>query len=149
MSGLDIRTQERICNKAETIHKLICNDEIKVSSLMTFEILFLTIALRTNFNIVEWLISKSYYPNYVSSIGKDYCNILKEYEKRVNDRPQSINNNVCIQDDIMGKTFFWIASLYSEYQDGACSPYYYGKQAKGRIEIARRFAAFIDNIDCD
>lgn len=149
MSGLDIRTQERIFNKAETTHKLICSDEIKDSSLMTFEILFLTIALRTKFNSVEWLISKSYHPNYESSIGKDYYNMMKEYEKRVSDRPQSINNNVCIQDDIMGKTFFWIASLYSEYQDGACRPYYYGKQAKGRIEIARRFAAFIDNIDCD
>ncbi len=87
---MDISTQERIFNKAETIYKLICNDEMKVSSLMTFEILFLTIALRTNFNSVEWLISKSYYPNYESSIGKDYCNIVKEYEKRVNDRPNRL-----------------------------------------------------------
>ncbi|MCM1202449.1 MAG: KAP family NTPase, partial [Bacteroides fragilis] len=42
MAGLDIRTQERIFNKAETIHKLICSKEIKDSSIMTFEILFLT-----------------------------------------------------------------------------------------------------------
>lgn len=139
MSGLDIRTQERIFNKAETIHKLICSEEIKDSSIMTFEILFLTIALRTKSNNIEWLVNKGHYPNYEKSLGKDYYNMIKEYEKRVSDRLQSINNNVCIRDDIMGKTFFWIASLYDEYQDGACRPYHYGKQAKGRIEIARNF----------
>lgn len=149
MSGLDIRTQERIFNKAETIHKLICSEEIKDSSIMTFEILFLTIALRTKSNNIEWLVNKGHYPNYEKSLGKNYYNVIKEYEKQVSDRLQSINDNVCIQDNIMGKTFFWIASLYDEYQDGACRPYYYGKQAKGRIEIARRFSAFIDNIDCD
>lgn len=149
MSGLDIRTQERIFNKAETIHKLICSEEIKDSSIMTFEILFLTIALRTKSNNIEWLVNKGHYPNYEKSLGKDYYNMIKEYEKRVSDRLQSINNNVCIRDDIMGKTFFWIASLYDEYQDGACRPYHYGKQAKGRIEIARNFSAFMDTIDCD
>jgi len=147
--GLDIRTQERIFNKAETIHKLICSEEIKDSSIMTFEILFLTIVLRTKSNNIEWLINKGHYPNYEKSLGENYYNKIKEYEKRVSDRLQSINDNVCIRDDIIGKTFFWIASLYDEYQDGACRPYHYGKQAKGRIEIARRFAAFIDNIDCD
>lgn len=149
MSGLDIRTQERIFNKAETIHKLICSEEIKDSSIMTFEILFLTIALRTKSNNIEWLVNKGHYPNYEKSLGKNYYNVIKEYEKQVGDRLQSINDNACIRDNIMGKTFFWIASLYDEYQDGACRPYYYGKQAKGRIEIARRFSAFIDNIDCD
>lgn len=29
--------------------------------------------------------------------------------------------------DIMSKTFFWIACLYSEYQDDACGLYYYDK----------------------
>lgn len=149
MSGLDIRTQERIFNKAETIHKLICSEEIKDSSIMTFEILFLTIALRTKSNNIEWLVNKGHYPNYEKSLGKNYYNVIKEYEKQVSARLQSINDNACIRDNIMGKTFFWIASLYDEYQDGACRPYYYGKQAKGRIEIARRFSAFIDNIDCD
>ena len=149
MSGLDIRTQERIFYKAETIHKLICSEEIKDSSIMTFEILFLTIALRTKSNNIEWLVNKGHYPNYEKSLGKNYYNVIKEYEKQVSDRLQSINDNACIRDNIMGKTFFWIASLYDEYQDGACRPYYYGKQAKGRIEIARRFSAFIDNIDCD
>ena len=115
MSGLDIRTQERIFNKAETIHKLICSEEIKDSSIMTFEILFLTIALRTKSNNIEWLVNKGHYPNYEKSLGKNYYNVIKEYEKQVSDRLQSINDNACIRDNIMGKTFFWIASLYDEY----------------------------------
>ena len=83
MSGLDIRTQERIFNKAETIHKLICSEEIKDSSIMTFEILFLTIALRTKSNNIEWLVNKGHYPNYEKSLGKNYYNVIKDYEKHV------------------------------------------------------------------
>ncbi|MBD5516889.1 MAG: hypothetical protein HDR06_20225 [Lachnospiraceae bacterium] len=116
---------------------------------MTFEILFLTIALRTKSNNIQWLINKAHYSNYEKSLEKSYYDMIKGYEKQVSNGPQSVNGNVCIRDDIMGKTFFWIASLYSEYQDGACKPYHYRKQVKERIEIVRRFAVFIDNIDCD
>lgn len=149
MYGLDIRTQERIFNKAEIIHKLICSEEIKDSSIMTFEILILTIVLRTKSTKIEWLVNKGHYPNHEKDLGKNYYNMIKEYEKQVSDRTQSINDNVCIRDDIISKTFFWVASLYDEYKDGACRPYHYGKNAKARIEIVKKFAAFIDNIDCD
>lgn len=149
MYGLDIRTQEGIFNKAEIIHKLICSEEIKDSSIMTFEILILTIVLRTKSTKIEWLVNKGHYPNHEKDLGGNYYNMIKEYEKQVSDRSQSINDNVCIRDDIISKTFFWVASLYDEYKDGACRPYHYGKNAKARIEIVKKFAVFIDNIDCD
>ncbi|MCM1175939.1 MAG: hypothetical protein NC341_12935, partial [Blautia sp.] len=109
----------------------------------------LTIALKTKSNNIEWLVNKVHYPNHEKCLGENYYKMIKEYEEQVSDIPQSISGNICIQDSIMGKMFFWIASLYSEYQENSCKPYYYGKQAKGRIEIVKRFAAFIDNVDCD
>ena len=50
---------------------------------------------------------------------------------------------------IISKTFFWIANLYDEYQDGVCKPYYYNKPAKKRVEFVRKFAEIINNVDCD
>lgn len=38
MEGLDIRTQERIFNKAEMIHRIIQNEKLRDNSIMTFEI---------------------------------------------------------------------------------------------------------------
>ena len=146
MSGLDIRTQERIFNKAETIHKLICHEKVIDNSIMTFEILYLTLALRTKSNDIKWLINKGDHP---LGLSVNYYNMIMEYETNASSGIHSLHDNVCIRDDIMGKTFFWVAGLYSKYQDGACKPYYYGKPVMERIEVTRKFAAFIDNIDCD
>lgn len=149
MSGLDIRTQERIFNKAETIHRLIQNEELRDDSIMAFEILFLTVSIRTKNKSMKWLIEKGHHVNTEKELGTKYYNMLREYEQRISNTGQSINGNVCIRDDIISKTFFWIANLYSKYQDGACEPYYYNKQAEKRVGFVRKFAEFIDNIDYD
>ena len=149
MRGLDIRTQERIFNKAETIHRLMQSDELKDDSIMTFEILFLTTSIRTKNKNMKWLIDKSHYAAVENVLGTKYYNMLKEYEHRVSNTRQSIDGNAYIRDDIISKTFFWIANLYGEYQDGICKPYYYNKQVGKRVELVRKFAEITDNIDCD
>lgn len=149
MDGLDIRTQERIFNKAETIHRLICDTEIRDSSIMTFEILFITISIKTKSNNLSWLINKSHYVNIEEMLGKKYYNTLKSYEEHACSTGQKIDENICIRDDMIGKTIFWVANLYNDYQDGVCKPYFYKKRAEKRVSIIRKFAEFIDNIDCD
>lgn len=98
---------------------------------------------------MKWLIDKSHYAAVENVLGTKYYNMLKEYEHRVSNTRQSIDGNAYIRDDIISKTFFWIANLYGEYQDGICKPYYYNKQAGKRVELVRKFAEITDNIDCD
>lgn len=135
MRGLDIRTQERIFSKAETIHRLIQSEELRDDSIMIFEFLFLTISIRTKNKSMKWLIDKSRYANIENGLGTKYYNMLKEYEHRVSNTRQSIDGNAYIWDDIIGKTFFWVANLYGNYQDGICEPYYYNKQAGKRMKL--------------
>lgn len=149
MTGMDIRTQERIFNKADTIHRLICNDEVKDDSIMTFEILFLTLSVKTKSNNIEWLIDRSHHPNTEKQIGKKYYEMLKKYEEQAYNPRQLIDGNMYINDNLIGKTFFWIANLYSEYTNGACKPFYYKKQAEKRVSVIRKFAECIEFVDCD
>jgi hypothetical protein len=61
MLGLDMRTQERIFRKAEIIHNLVSDGEIMDSSIMTFEILFLTVAFRMKTTDISWIVNPTLY----------------------------------------------------------------------------------------
>ena len=43
LTGLDMRTQERIFNKAKVIHTIAVTDNIRDCSIMTFEMLYLSL----------------------------------------------------------------------------------------------------------
>ena len=57
---MDMRTQEQIFRKAEIVHKLIKGDEERDASILLFEILYVTIALRNRSKDMKWLINNSH-----------------------------------------------------------------------------------------
>lgn len=46
MVGLDMRTQERLVNKAELIHNIIKKNQLEDNSIIAFEVLFLVVTFR-------------------------------------------------------------------------------------------------------
>lgn len=148
--GLDMRTQERIFNKAELIHTIVKDDENADCSIMTFEILYLTVALKTKRKHLRWLskIWSSTYVDYRNLLGEQYYNMLNEYGKKVCSNAKH-NDQWIVNDTLIGKTFFWLANLYEQYNQGECKPYFYGMQAQKRVEVVHRFADLVDVIDSD
>jgi len=147
MIGLDIRTQERIINKAELIHRLI-KEGIKIDcSIMMFEIFFLVVSFRQKSNNLKWLTESGHFVNQENILGKDYCDMLRKYSESAISSYQLVDGSYYIKDNLIGKTFFWIASLYNEYKDGICGPYYYNKQASKRISLIKKFSELTHLID--
>lgn len=147
--GLDMRTQERIFRKAEIIHTIIKDDEIKDSSIMMFQILYITLILRTKQKQLKWLIENSHYVNMEKKLGEDYYNMLRNYRNSAINKMQQVNGMQCINDTIIGRTFFWIASIYSKYKEGECFPFYYNKQSEKRVGVIKKFVDIYDIIGCD
>ena len=147
---LDMRTQERIFNKAEIMHTIIKNDEIKDCSIMTFEVLYLTVSLKIKRKHLRWLskIWSSTYVDYKKILGEQYYNMLNEYGKNVCSNVQH-GDNWMICDTIIGKTFYWIANLYENYDEGVCKPYVYYKDLEKEVELIHRFGELVDIIDAD
>ena len=58
--GIDIRTQEKLFEKAEALHKLLSTDKLIDCSIFLFEILFLCIKEKTKGDNLQWLIDDSY-----------------------------------------------------------------------------------------
>lgn len=92
MLGLDMRTQERIFRKAEIIHNLVSDGEIMDSSIMTFEILFLTVAFRMKTTDIYERVS-----------SKDQ-NLERQETAIRNYRPNISDANI-FKDKVTGKTF--------------------------------------------
>lgn len=150
LSGLDIRTQERIFRKAEIVHKIINKDDIKDCSIMAFEILFLIIALKLEDKNLKWLseIWKVHHVSKEEKLGKSYYDMLKHFGEKVINGMQA-NGKYCIVDGVVGKAFFWLANLYNKYENRICGPYIFYEPADKRVEMVHRFAEVINMIDVD
>ena len=150
MVGLDMRTQERLVNKAELIHNIIKRNQTEDSSIMAFEVLFLVVTFRQKSNSIRWLTHKYPTGRHEDQLGQDYCKMLKEYEQEaivVNGMQR--DGDYYVKNNLIGKLFFWVASLYSEYKEGHCSPYYFELTKLSQIEMIREFyelAKIVDKI---
>lgn len=145
-AGMDMRSQERIFAKAEIIHKLIATDDIRDSSIMAFEMLYLMVSYKQKSGDLSWLIDTKGL-SYEKQILPDnqYRNMLICYANMAVDS----EGNDIIQDNLIGKCFFWISVLYYEYNEGFCGPYFYGEEASKRRKMINNFAELVQIIDAD
>lgn len=147
---LDMRTKERIFKKAEIIHNIIKSDVECDCSIMTFEILYLTVSLKTKSKHLRWLskIWSATYSNYKDILKDQYYNMLTEYGNKVCSNMKH-NDYWIICDNLIGKTFFWLANMYENYDGGMCKPYAYFHASSQEIELVHRFCDLVDIIDFD
>lgn len=147
--GLDMRCQERIFAKAEIIHKLIATDDIRDSSIMAFEILFLMVTSRQKSLDLTWLVEYVFISGPKKVLGNEYYTMLREYADSAINRRTTIDEKHPIQNNLIGKCFYWIAALYNSYSKGFCGPYYYDEEASERCKMIKKFAELVQIIDAD
>ena len=149
--NMDMRTIEHIFRKAEMTHNIVNTTGIGDCSIMTFEILFLTVSFRLGKKDLKWLADRSgTYIEPKQKLGDIYYDTLMEYGMKEYSE-EGIDRARNVFDSLMGKTFFWVVNVYYEYreQSGICGKYYYSRRAAERVELVRRFVKLIDFIEAD
>lgn len=148
LNGLDMRTQERIFNKARVMHMIVMTDDVRDCSIMTFEILYLTVSLKMQSKNLRWL-SKIWTSDFVDgrrTLGDVYYEMLNEYGKKV--VSSSIFNGVrIIEDTVIGRTFFWLSTLYKNLEKEPII--LYPQADRAATKLVDKFAEIIDIIDVD
>ena len=150
--NMDMRTIEHIFRKAEMIHNIVNTTNVRDCSIMAFEILFLTVSFRLENKGLRWLSERtSTYTNQRDKLGKSYYEMLWEYGERGVNQYISHRGLRTVDESLMGKTFFWLANVYNDYDknEGECGRYYYSKQSLQRVELIHRFVKLIDIIETD
>lgn len=152
--NMDMRTVEHIFRKAEIIHNIVNITGIRDCSIMTFEILFLTVSFRLGNKDLKWLIKAveaSVTTECKKKLGKDYFGMLAEYVDEGINRCSVRFGNKGMYDTVIGKTLFWIANVYDEYKKelGECGGYFYSSEVSQHVELIHRFVKLIDYIEVD
>ena len=152
LKGLDMRAQERIFSKAKMIHTIISGDKELDCSFMTFEILYITLALRTKTKDLKWLAEIRVFSDYDKSmnVSKAYYDMLHYYGIEGIGTPD-IDSNCMVKNSMIGRMFFWLANLFDECYNGTCGYLYHRttKETLEYIEVVHLFKEMIDIIDVD
>lgn len=156
LQGLDMRTQEQIFHKAEIIHSIVSDELVFESSVMAFEILFLTLALLTKTKQTNWFcdLYQNVMDQETSALGNglpfEYCQMLKEFVNSAicssSTRP---DGTLVINPTFEGKLFFWMANMSGTYADNICQNYYFQEPVSDIVNFIHRFSEYVDIIDCD
>ena len=142
--GLDIRTQEKIFEKAENMHRLAATSEKMNSEILAFEILTLCIKEKMKVININWISESSGYPGIEREVGTEYYHSVRAYAENIRNYSGKVNNKaICKENNFIHKLIFIIAGLKNEYGYGYCGEYYCNDE---KIEEEIDFAKKIYNL---
>lgn len=138
--GIEIRTQEKIFEKAETIHKLMAGQYKMDSAILAFEVLVLCIKEKMSKVSMNWIVDTSGYPDVETEIGKDYYDSIRNYGEYIRQYHTRINGKfVCKQNYFIDKMIFIISGLSNEYKNSGCGSFYCSdKEIEEKLDFSRK-----------
>lgn len=123
--NIDIRTQEKIFEKAENLHRLLATQEKMDSGVLAFEIVTLCVKEKMSTVHLEWMINTSSYPNFEREIGKEYFDTMRKYVRNIIEFPSYMNSKlICNEDRFIDRMIFIIAGLTNEYKNRVCAEFF-------------------------
>lgn len=115
--GIDIRRQEKIIEKANIIHSLICDKSVD-RSVLAFELMYEVLIL-WGFGNMKYvaLISDAHYFELEKRIGKEKIEFLKSMEEKAwdgwkEDSVRKVKSKVIVS-NLYGKIFWYFANVFN------------------------------------
>jgi hypothetical protein len=144
LDDVDMRTQEKLFNKADTIHRMICSEKYDIS-LLFFEMMWLILTYKQNSQNLSWVLNLNENINPITSakrsileskiieISGQHCG--PSYAK-IYDRQYLI-----IKNSAVGKSFLYLSSIYNILENGICGRYYFenGNDLIDEMGMAHKF----------
>lgn len=143
-SGIDIRTQEKIFEKAESMHRLVAASEKMNSDVLAFEIFTLCIKEKMTVINMEWVFEASDYPSVKQQVGEKCYHTIRTNTEYIRNHTGKMNGKyICTSDNFVHKLIFIITATVYEYRNGFCETYYCDDE---KIEEEIKFARKIYNL---
>lgn len=124
-ANIDIRTQEKIFEKAENLHRLMASQIKMGTEVLAVEILTLCVKEKMSQVDLKWLVNLSGYPGIEKEVGKDYFDTVRKYAKHIAEYPIKTNGKfICDDKSFVDRMVFIIAGLTNEYKNNVCDTFY-------------------------
>lgn len=143
--GIEIRAQEKIFEKAESIHRIMAGREKIDSAILAFEVLVLCIKEKMSTISMKWIVDTSGYPDVETKIGKDYFDSISDCAKHIRQYPKKVNYKfVCKENDFVDKMIFAISELHNEYKNNKCDSFYCAdKEIEQKLNFSKKVYALL------
>lgn len=147
-SWTDIRRQEKIIEKANLVHSLICNEKVDISVLV-FEVMY-EVLKSWKFNNLEYvaIINDGHYADIEKQIGLFKMEVLKSFgEKAYNNvRVSRAHENIAkyANDNIYGKVFWYFANIFYNEKMSYAGIRGIRKQIESELEVAKKYCEFCE-----
>lgn len=144
--GIDMRTQEKLMEKAEAIHSLVTNEKVDVSMAL-FEIMVVRFQNIYAGKDLYWIpkINKATYGGMEKTISKAMIDYLKKLQTRACSGrilwTGSTQQREGLLDDVVGNAFFLLARTYCG-NNGFYSEA--GDKYDKEVALAKEFRKLID-----
>lgn len=146
---IDIRRQEKLIEKANMVHSLMCNEKMDISVLV-FEVLYEVLKI-WRFGDLKYVavINDGGYPNIEEQIG-DKIDILKSFvdEAYVSGRGYSNRSphHKYVQNNLYGKVFWYFANIFYDQQVPYIDLDDYMDDKINELEVAKKYCEFCEII---
>lgn len=145
--GIDIRRQEKIIEKANIVHSIVCDEKLDIS-VMVFEVLYEVLQL-WNFEDMEFVtkINDCHYTNLEQRHGKERIEFLKQMETKAWSGKNHVYFNgvdtyrKCILPNLYGRVFWYFGNIFND-------EYYFISEEDSilnngsNLEIAKKYVEF-------
>lgn len=145
--GIDIRRQEKIVEKANIIHSLICNESISISVLafeMMYEVLKLWGLKKENMETVA-LISDAQYVDLENKIGNAKIDFLKSMEEAAYGELRQNKKVLC--DNLYGRVFWYFANIFNQNDMPYIKSDGNDEKMKKQIDITKKYCIICEIIN--
>ena len=138
---IDIRTQEKIFEKAETMHRILWNEQKIDASVLLFELLVLCAGEKSKISSIEWLWDSSHNYNMEDVGGDFYYGRIMKYRNDYLDGNQRVGHNgktyTVIWNAIIQRCFIYFISLHEKYNMGYCGDYFIQGDLQKEVDFVR------------
>lgn len=150
LTSIDIRRQEKIIEKANMVHSLVCNEELDISVLI-FEIMYEVLKL-WGINDLKCIavINDGSHANIQKQIGLKRMNILKSFADEaymtVRAGYRGERQVKCVCSGFYGRVFWYFANIFYEEKVPYLDQNNYMKDYKKELEVAKKYCEFCEII---
>ena len=148
LRNIDIRSQEKIIEKANMVHSIICNQKVDIS-VMLFEIMYEAFCLQGIHNMdCIAVIEESVPENVKENLAQRKIEFLKSMEKvswhgKVTSAiVSSTREKKRIAFNLYGKVFWYFAKIFNKENNPYIEYGTHNKEIENQLEIAKNYCDF-------
>lgn len=149
LGGIDIRRQEKVIEKANIIHSIVCHEEKMDLSVLVFEVMYEVLKLK-KFTDMEYVVkvNEAKHMEMEKLLGRERMDLLKSMEKEAwHGKMTFMSGNSggtkkLILFNLYGKTMWYFANIFNGENVPYMSQAAVGENTNKGLEAVRKYCQF-------